>query len=152
MAARQPAATRPIQAAHLGVLKSKTESATSVQPTVSATCIVKLDPLPSNTCTNTATGRANKRTMEPRNPRGDRMPEPPNVPCCVATLGIVPTPPCSTLRGRSVIPRTSSLPSLREGLARLTKLYGAASGGTLSELPVGGTGFSNAGNPQQPLG
>src|SRR5918997_3192612 len=151
MAAKASTARHPIQAIHPGVSKSKAENATSVQPTASATCIATLDPLPSNTWVNTATGRANKRTIDPRKPRGDRMLEPPNVPCCVATLGIVPTPPAPTLRGCSVILRTSSLPPLREVLARLTKLYGAASSGTLSELPVWGTGFSNAGKPQHPV-
>jgi hypothetical protein len=41
--------------------------------------------------------------MDPRRPRGDRMPETRNVPCRAATPGIVPTRPDSPLRGYSVI-------------------------------------------------
>src|SRR5215210_2291508 len=109
MAAKTPAAKHPVQATHLGVSKSKAESATSVQPTVSATCIATLDPLPSKTWVNTATGRDDNRTIDPRKPRGDRMTEAPDLSCRAATLGVVPTPPASTLRGCSVIPHTSSL-------------------------------------------
>src|ERR671914_319756 len=101
MAAKASTARHPIQAIHPGVSKSKAENATSVQPTASATCIATLDPLPSNTWVNTATGRANKRTIDPRKPRRDRLLELPNVPCCVATLGIVPTPPAPSGSSRS---------------------------------------------------
>src|SRR5215210_2238636 len=109
MAAKMPAAKHPVQATHLGVSKSKAESATSAQPTASATCIATLDPLPNKTWVNTATGSDNTRTKDPRKPRGDRMPEAPDVSCRAATLGVVPTPPASTLRRCSVILRTSSL-------------------------------------------
>src|SRR5215216_3964798 len=87
IAAKAPAAARPTQATHLGVPKSKAETAMRVQPTGSITSIAKLDPLPNNTWVNTAIGNANTRTTDPKNPRGDRMPEPTNVSCCAATLG-----------------------------------------------------------------
>jgi hypothetical protein len=60
-----------------------------------------------------------------------------------ATLGVVPTPPGSPLRGYSVISGTSSPPPLREGFAPQIELYGAERSGTPVELPVWATGFSN---------
>ena len=76
MMAKALAETHPIQASNLGVPKSTADSATSTQPTASAKWIAIPDPLPNNTWVNTATGRANKRTMEPRKPRNERMLEP----------------------------------------------------------------------------
>jgi hypothetical protein len=99
MAAKAIAETHPIQASHLGVPKSKAESETSTQPTASARWIAIPDPLPNNTWVNTAIGSASKRRSDPSNPRDDRMPEPLDVPCLAATLGDVPAPPGSTLRG-----------------------------------------------------
>src|SRR3712207_6079674 len=142
MAAKAIKETPPIHASHLGVPKSKAEKETSTQPSASAKCIAIPDPLPSNTWVNTAIGSANNRTIDPRNPRGDRMPEPPTGSCCPTLFGGVRAPPRPTLRGYSVITRTSSLLPLWEGLARQLELYGAESCGTPVELPVLATGFS----------
>src|SRR5918995_954337 len=143
IAAKAPAAARPTQATHLGVPKSKAESATRVQPTVSITCIARLEPLPNSTWINTATGNANTRTIDPTNPRGDRILRRPNVSRWPATFGVVSNPAGRTLRGCSVIPRTSSIPPLREGFARQIEPYGTGGGGTPVELLVRATGFSN---------
>src|SRR3712207_3802238 len=109
------------------------------------------DPLPNNTWVNTAMGSANKRTIDPRKPRGERLLKLPNVSGRAATSGDIPTPPGSTLRGRSVISRASFPPLLRDGFALLAKLYGAGSGGTPVELPVRGTGFSSKGKLRDPV-
>jgi hypothetical protein len=53
------------------------------------------------------------------------MLEPPNVSGRAATFGGMFTPPRSALPGCSVISRASFLPLLRDGFARLVKLYGA---------------------------
>jgi hypothetical protein len=99
MAAKALAETHPTHVSHLAVPKSKAESETRTQPAASAMWIAIPDPPPNITWVNTAMGSANSNTRDPNNPRGDRMPAPLGDSRRAATLGDVPAPPGSTLRG-----------------------------------------------------
>src|SRR3712207_2479937 len=103
MAAKALAETHPTQASHLGVPKSTAESATSKEPAASAKWTAIPDPPPNSTWVNTAIGRANRRTIEPRKPLGERMPEPSDLWGLAAAHGGVPTPPDLALGKYSVM-------------------------------------------------